>query len=88
MPGFLSDAVTGNVPERCLIAFLMAKFRYEWFLFDYKKGYPDTFSKPFKTKAAAEKARERYPLKLQGGIGVGIVQIPFATTKRKPSRKA
>jgi len=20
----------------------MAKFRYEWFLFDYKKGYPDS----------------------------------------------
>jgi hypothetical protein len=22
----------------------MAKFRYEWFLFDYKKGYPDRIS--------------------------------------------
>jgi hypothetical protein len=27
----------------------MVKFRYEWFLFDYKKGFPDTISKPFKT---------------------------------------
>jgi len=35
----------------------MAKFRYEWFLFDNEKGYPDRISKPFKTKAAAEKAR-------------------------------
>jgi len=39
----------------------MAKFRYEWFLFDYKKGFPDRISKPFKTKADAEKAREKYP---------------------------
>ncbi|HKN75813.1 MAG TPA: hypothetical protein VJW94_11595 [Candidatus Acidoferrum sp.] len=58
----------------------MAKFRYEWFLFDYKKGYPDRISKPFKTKAAAEKAR--------GGIGVGISQIPITTAKRKPKRRS
>ncbi len=25
----------------------MAKFRYEWFLFDYKDGVPDVMSKPF-----------------------------------------
>jgi hypothetical protein len=30
----------------------MAKFRNEWFLFDYKKGFPDRISKPFRTKAA------------------------------------
>ncbi len=41
----------------------MAKFRYEWFLFDYKDGVPDVVSKPFKTKADAEKAREKYPVK-------------------------
>ncbi len=33
----------------------MVKFRYEWFLFDYKDGAPDVMPKPFKTKAAAEK---------------------------------
>jgi hypothetical protein len=68
--------------------FLMAKFRYEWFLFDYKKGYPDRISKPFKTKAAAEKAREKYAPKMRGGIGVGISQIPVTTAKRKPKRKS
>ena len=62
----------------------MAKFRYEWFLFDYEKGYPDRISKPFKTKAAAETAREKYPLKVRGGIGVGISKIPIITAKRKP----
>jgi hypothetical protein len=43
----------------------MVKFRYEWFLFDYKDGVPDVMSKPFKTKAAAEKAREKYPPKVR-----------------------
>ena len=61
----------------------MAKFRYEWFLFDYKKGYPDRISKPFKTKADAEKAREKYPVKERGRIGVGIRQIPVTRPKRK-----
>src|SRR6267142_6177702 len=70
-----------QVPERCLIGFLMAKFRFEWFLFDYKKGYPDRISKPFKTKAAAEKAREKHPAKVWGGIGVGMSQIPITTPK-------
>jgi hypothetical protein len=28
----------------CLAGFHMAKFRYEWFLFDYKKGFPDRIS--------------------------------------------
>lgn len=59
----------------------MAKFRYEWFLFNYKDGVPDVISKPFKTKAAAEKAREKYPPKAQGGIGVGIRQIPVTGAK-------
>jgi hypothetical protein len=66
----------------------MAKLRYKWFLFDYKKGYPDRISKPFKTKAAAEKARGKYPPKVQGGIGVGISQIPVNTAKRKPKRRS
>jgi hypothetical protein len=61
----------------------MAEFRYEWFLFAYKDGVPDVMSKPFKTKADAEKAREKYPVKKRGGIGVGIRQIPVSKRKRK-----
>jgi hypothetical protein len=61
----------------------MAKFRYEWFLFDYKKGYPDRISKPFKTKAAAEKARGKYLPKVQGGIGVGVSRIPVTGGQTK-----
>jgi hypothetical protein len=61
----------------------MTKFRYEWFLFDYKKGFPDRISRFFKTKAGAEKAREKYPAKERGGIGVGICQIPVTRPKRK-----
>jgi hypothetical protein len=55
----------------------MAKLRYEWFLFHYKDGVPDVVSKPFKTKADAEKARDKYPVKKRGGVGVGIRQIPI-----------
>jgi hypothetical protein len=66
----------------------MAKFRYESFLFGYKDGVPDVISKPFKTKAAAEKARGKYPPKVRGGIGVGINQIPVTGTKRKTKRRS
>ncbi len=66
----------------------MAKLRYEWFLFGYKDGVPDVISKPFKTKAAAEKARGKYPPKVQGGIGVGIRQIPVTRAKRKPKQRS
>lgn len=61
----------------------MAKFRNEWFLFDYKKGFPDRISKPFKTKTDAEKAREKYPVKERGGVGIGVSRIPIARPKRK-----
>jgi hypothetical protein len=66
----------------------MAKFRYEWFLFGYKDGVPDVISKPFKTKAAAEKARGKYPPKVRGGIGVGISQIPVTRAKPKPKQRS
>jgi hypothetical protein len=54
----------------------MPKCRYEWFLFDYKDRVPDIMSKPFKTKTAAKKAREKYPAKERRRIAVGIMQIP------------
>jgi hypothetical protein len=65
----------------------MAKFRYEWFLFGYKGRVPEIMSKPFKTKAAAEKARGKYPPKMQRGIGVGISQIPVTRGKRNPKQR-
>jgi hypothetical protein len=66
----------------------VAKFRYEWFLFGYKDGVPDVISKPFKTKAAAEKAREKYPPNVRGGIGVGVRQIPVTGAKWKTKRRS
>jgi hypothetical protein len=84
----LVNAPTEQVPERCLVGFLLVKFRYEWFLFDYKKGYPDRISKPFKTRAAAEKGRGKYSPKVRGGIGVGIKQISITEAKRKPKRRS
>lgn len=66
---------------------LMSEFKYEWFLFDYKKGFPDRISRAFKTKAGAEKAREKYPVKERGGIGVGVSQIPVTEPKRKAKLK-
>ena len=66
----------------------MAKFRYEWFLFGYRDGVPDVISKPFKTKAAAEKARGKYPPKVRGGIGVGIRQIPFTGAKGRLKQRS
>jgi hypothetical protein len=68
---------------KSLVGFRMANFRYEWFLFNYKDGVPDVMSKPFKAKADAEKAREKYPAKERGGIGVGIRQIPVTKPKRR-----
>jgi hypothetical protein len=61
----------------------MPKFLYEWFLFDYKDRVPDIISKAFKTKAAAEKARKKYPAKERGRIGVGIMGIPVGKPRRK-----
>jgi hypothetical protein len=61
----------------------MANFRCEWFLFNYKDGVPDVMSKPFKAKADAEKAREKYPVKERGGIAVGVRRIPVIEPKRR-----
>jgi hypothetical protein len=66
----------------------MAKFRYEWFLFSYKDGVLDVISKAFKTKAAAEEARGKYPPKVRRGIGVGISDIPISRVERKPKRRS
>jgi len=33
----------------------MAKFRCEWFLFDYKKGFPDRISRFFQNEGGCRK---------------------------------
>ena len=52
----------------------MAKIVEQWLLFKYVDGEFTPLSKPFKTKAAAEKAREKYPDRERRTIGVGVVR--------------
>jgi len=47
-----------------------------WALIEYRDLVPVFLSKPFKTKAAAEKARMEYLEKERRKIGVGVVRIP------------
>ena len=42
-----------------------------WFLYEYKNGELVVLSKPFKTKALAEKARQKYSEQEQKKIGLG-----------------
>jgi hypothetical protein len=45
-----------------------------WALFEYKGRELVILSKPFKTKALAEKARLKYPERERKGIGVGVIR--------------
>jgi len=47
----------------------------QWLLFKYVDGQFTPLSKPFKTKARAEKARMKYPERERGAIGVGLIRI-------------
>jgi len=53
----------------------MAKTIERWLLYKYVEGGFTPLSKPFKTKAAAEKARLKYTEWEQNKIGVGVVRI-------------
>jgi hypothetical protein len=53
----------------------MPKIIEQWLLFKYVDGQVTPQSKPFKTKAAAEKARMKYPERERGAIGVGVIRI-------------
>jgi hypothetical protein len=53
----------------------MPKIIARWLLFKYLNGEFAPLSKPFKTKAAAEKARLKYPERERGAIGVGLIRI-------------
>ena len=53
----------------------MPKIIERWLLFKYVDGQFTPLSKPFKTKAAAEKARLRLPEREQKSVAVGVVRI-------------
>jgi hypothetical protein len=54
----------------------MAKTIERWLLYKYVEGGFTPLSRPFKTKAAAQKARSKYPERERRIIGVGVVRIP------------
>jgi hypothetical protein len=47
----------------------------QWLLFAYIKGEFTPLSKPFETKAAAEKARLKLPERERREVGVGVIRI-------------
>ena len=51
------------------------KITEQWLLYKHVGGQFTPLSKPFKTKAAAEKARLKYPERERGAIGVGVIRI-------------
>ncbi|HXJ11721.1 MAG TPA: hypothetical protein VNH19_05550 [Candidatus Limnocylindrales bacterium] len=53
----------------------MPKIIEQWLLFNYVEGQFTPLSKPFKTKSAAEKAREKYPERERRGVAVGVIRI-------------
>jgi hypothetical protein len=53
----------------------MAKTIERWLLYKYVEGGFTPLSKPFKTRAAAEKARLKYQEHERNKIGVGVVRI-------------
>jgi len=52
----------------------MAKIREQWLLYRYEELQFVPLSKPFKTKAEAEKARAKYPEKERKAIGIGVIK--------------
>jgi hypothetical protein len=53
----------------------MAKIIEQWLLFKHIEGQFTPLSKPFKTKDQAEKARQKYPERERGTIGVGVIRL-------------
>jgi hypothetical protein len=52
----------------------MPTIKEQWLLFKYVNGEFTPLSKPFKTKAAAEKARLKLPERQRKSVGVGVVR--------------
>ena len=53
----------------------MAKTIERWLLYKFIKGEYIALTKAFKTKAAAEKARLKYPERERKTMGLGLVRI-------------
>jgi hypothetical protein len=51
------------------------KIIQRWLLYKYVDGQITPQSKPFKTKAAAEKARLKLPERERRGVAVGTIRI-------------
>jgi hypothetical protein len=47
----------------------------KWLLFEYIAGEFTPLSKAFKTRAEAEKAREKYPERQRKAIGLGVIRL-------------
>ena len=52
----------------------MTKIIERWVLFRYVDGEFTPLAKPFKSKAAAEKAREKFPGPERRMTGIGVVR--------------
>jgi hypothetical protein len=60
--------------DRACYKFLMPKIIERWLLFKYIGGELTPLSKPLKTKARAEKARQKYPERERKQIGIGVIR--------------
>jgi hypothetical protein len=52
----------------------MPKIIEQWLLFNYVGGEFRPFSKPFKTKQQAEKARRKYTERQRKTIAIGVIR--------------
>ena len=71
----IEESVGVRRPESSLCyKFLMPKINERWLLFKYIGGEFTPLSKPLKTKAQAEKARQKYPERERKTIGIGVIR--------------
>jgi hypothetical protein len=50
------------------------KINEQWLLFEYIAGEFTPLSKPFKTRAEAEQARQKFPERQRKAIGLGVIR--------------
>jgi hypothetical protein len=53
----------------------MPKIIEQWLLFKYVDGQITPLSKPFNTRAAAERARLKLPERERRGVAVGVIRF-------------